>query len=67
MNPIIKTDMKDRIFKNWKTSLMGFVLGVIATISLLKGETSLSEYALFAPLWLGLIYIKDKVLKVRGV
>ena len=65
MNSTIKTDMKERVIRNWKTSLMGLIIGAVATYSLIKGETSLNEYGLFAPVWLSLIYAKDKMLKVR--
>lgn len=51
--------MKKRIFKNWKSSLIGLLIGASATAVLVTGKASLTEYSLFAPVWLSLIFSKD--------
>ena len=55
--------MKERIFKNWKTTLTGLVMlaGGLALVGM--GKASLSEYGLFAPVCFALIFVKDPSFK----
>ena len=51
--------MKERIFKNWKTTLTGIVMlaGGLALVGI--GKATLSEYVVFAPVCCALIFVKD--------
>jgi len=53
--------MKNRILKHWKSSLLGFILLMVAVITYAKGLTTLGELTSFLPFCLGLIYVKDSI------
>jgi hypothetical protein len=55
--------MKERIFKNWKTTLTGILMlaGGLALVGF--GKATLTEYVLFAPVCFALIFIKDPSFK----
>jgi hypothetical protein len=55
--------MKERIFKNWKTTLTGLLMlaGGLALVGL--GKATLTEYVVFAPVCFALIFVKDPTLK----
>lgn len=55
--------MKERIFKNWKTTLTGLLMlaGGLALVGM--GKATLTEYVVFAPVCFALIFVKDPTLK----
>lgn len=55
--------MKNRIFKNWKTTLTGILMlaGGLALVGI--GKASLTEYVVFAPVCFVLIFVKDPTFK----
>ena len=55
--------MKERIFKNWKTTLTGMVMlaGGLALVAM--GKATLSEYGVFVPICFALIFVKDPSFK----
>ena len=55
--------MKERIFKNWKTTLTGILMlaGGLALVGL--GKATLTEYVVFAPVCFVLIFVKDPTFK----
>ena len=55
--------MKTRIVKNWKSSLLGLSLIIIAGAALMTGKCTLTEFGAFLPFALGLIYVKDTIFK----
>lgn len=57
--------MKYRVFKNWKTSIIGALLLIIAAVALFTGKATLAEFVAFVPFCLGLIYVKDSVFKIK--
>ena len=57
------TDMKERIFKNWKTTLTGIVMLAAGLVLVGLGKASLTEYVIFAPVCFALIFIKDPSFK----
>lgn len=56
--------MKERLFNNWKTSVLGIILLVIAVIFLFLKVVTLGEFSAFLPTILGLVYVRDTVLKI---
>ncbi|NLF44038.1 MAG: hypothetical protein GX587_15195 [Bacteroidales bacterium] len=58
--------MKNRIFKNPKSSILGLLLLGFACFAVMTGKASLSELIAFAPFCLGLIYVKDSVFKPKS-
>lgn len=58
--------MKERIFKNWRTSLVGLALIGIASTALFLKIASFEQFVAFLPFCLGFIYIKDSVFKLNG-
>ena len=55
--------MKERIFKNWKTTLTGILMlaGGFGLVGI--GKATLSEYVVFTPVCLALIFVKDPSFK----
>ena len=55
--------MKERIFKNWKTTLTGLLMlaGGLALVGM--GKATLTEYVVFAPVCFALIFVEDPTLK----
>jgi len=51
--------MKERVFKNWRTSLLGAILIVGALAAVFVGRATLTEAALVLPVAFTLIFIKD--------
>ena len=55
--------MKNRIFKNWKTTLTG-ILMLVGGLSLVGiGKATLTEYVVFVPVCFALIFVKDPSFK----
>jgi len=57
--------MKERIFNNWKTSALGIILLVIAVVLLFMRIVTLGEFSGFFPTILGLLYVRDTILKIH--
>ena len=57
--------MKERIFNNWKTSALGIILLVIAVVLLFMRIVTLGEFSSFFPTILGLLYVRDTILKIN--
>ncbi len=57
------TNMKERIFKNWKTTLTGIVMLGAGLVLVGLGKATLTEYVIFAPVCFALIFIKDPSFK----
>ena len=55
--------MKKRVFENWKTSLIGLVLLALTGIAVIYRYATWDQAMLFVPFCIGLIYVKDSVLK----
>ena len=51
--------MKERVFKNWRTSLLGAILIIGALAAVFFGRATLTEAALVLPVAFTLIFIKD--------
>ena len=51
--------MKERVFKNWRTSLLGASLIIGALAAVFVGRATLTEAALVLPVAFTLIFIKD--------
>ena len=51
--------MKERLFKNWRTTSLGLILLGVGIAMLLTGKASLTEFAVFLPFVFGLMFIKD--------
>ena len=51
--------MKERVFKNWRTSLLGAILIVGILAAVFVGRATLTEAALVLPVAFTLIFIKD--------
>jgi len=52
--------MIDRIFKNWKTTIIGLLLIVIAAGAVYLDKATLTEAGAFMGLGLGLFFVKNK-------
>ena len=63
VNYLNKENMKERIFKNWKTTLTGILMlaGGLTLVGL--GKATLTEYVVFAPVCFALIFVKDPSFK----
>jgi len=55
--------MKERIFKNWKTTLAGILMLVAGMVLVGIGKATLTEYVIFAPVCFALIFVKDPSFK----
>ncbi|MCX6265881.1 MAG: hypothetical protein NTW16_00785 [Bacteroidetes bacterium] len=51
--------MKNRIFKSWKTSILGMILLSFALVMVAIGKTTLESLILFLPVSFGLIFTND--------
>ena len=58
--------MKDRILNNWKTTGLGIILLILAVVLLFMRIITLGEFSAFFPTILGLIYVRDTVLKITS-
>lgn len=58
--------MKERIFNNWKTTVLGIVLLILAVVLLFMRIITLAEFSAFFPTILGLLYTKDTILKLNA-
>jgi len=56
--------MKERIFNNWKTTVLGIILLILAVVLLFMRVITLGEFSAFFPTILGLLYVRDTVLKI---
>lgn len=52
--------MIDRIFKNWKTTLVGVLIIAVAGASVYLDKATLTEAGAFLGVGLGLFFMKDK-------
>jgi len=57
--------MKNRILKNWRTSLLGLVFLCIAIPMLILQKITMGEFLAFLPTIFGLIYVRDTIFKVN--
>jgi|WetSurMetagenome_2_1015567.scaffolds.fasta_scaffold180722_3 hypothetical protein len=55
--------MKNRLLKNWKTTLVGIILLMAGLVFVAIGKATLTEYAAIAPLGFTLLFLKDPKLK----
>ncbi len=51
--------MKERIFKSWRTSVLGIGLILISIVAVFLGKATLTEAALVLPVAFTLMFIKD--------
>lgn len=58
--------MKDRIINNWKTTVLGIILLILAVVLLFMKIITLGEFSSFFPTILGLIYVRDTVLRINS-
>lgn len=58
--------MKERIFNNWKTSMLGVIFLVFGGALVWTGRIPWEGFVGFIPFCLGLIYVKDTVLTANG-
>jgi len=58
--------MKERIFNNWQTTTLGIILLILAVVLLFMRIITLGEFSAFFPTILGLIYVRDTVLKITS-
>ncbi len=58
--------MKERIFNNWKTTALGIILLILAVVLLFMRIITLGEFSAFFPTILGLIYVRDTILKLNS-
>ena len=52
--------MIDRVLKNWKTTLVGLLIIMIAGASVYLDKATLTEAGAFIGVGLGLFFMKDK-------
>lgn len=57
--------MTNRIFKNWKSSLIGIILLISAGAFCWFGKITFTEFAAFVPFCLTLIYVQDSIFKIN--
>lgn len=57
--------MKTRIFQNWRTSLLGFVLLILSSVLLFMKIITFGEFTAFLPTVIGLIYVQDTIFKIH--
>ena len=55
--------MKTRLFRNWRTSLLGGALLVIVILLLFLKTNTGGEFIALLPTILGLLYVPDSVFK----
>ncbi len=55
--------MKERIFKNWKTTLTGILMLAAGLALVGLGKATLTECVIFAPVCFALIFVKDPTFK----
>jgi len=58
--------MKERIVNNWKTTALGIILLILAVVLLFMRIITLGEFSAFFPTILGLLYVRDTVLKITA-
>lgn len=56
-------NMKDRIFKHWKTTVAGIVMLGAGLVLVGLEKATLTEYVIFAPVCFALIFVKDPSFK----
>jgi len=64
-SPFKSAHMKERIFNNWRTSVLGIILLVIAVVLLFMRIITLGEFLAFFPTILGLLYVRDTVFRLN--
>ncbi len=65
MQPVLFNNFL-RIFNNWKTTALGIILLILAVVLLFLRIITLGEFSAFFPTILGLIYVRDTVLKITS-
>jgi hypothetical protein len=58
--------MKNRIFNNWKTSVLGLLLLAVSAVAMLTGKATMTEFYISLPTILGFIYVKDSIFKPKS-
>ena len=58
--------MKERIFNNWKTTVLGIILLILSVVLLFMRIITLGEFSAFLPTILGLLYVRDTVFKITA-
>ena len=58
--------MKNRIFKNKVSSIIGLILLIISGAFFWFGKITWGEFTAFIPFCLGLLWVKDTIFKVNG-
>lgn len=58
--------MKDRVIKNWKSSVIGIILGLAGLVFVWFGKITWGEYSAFLPVVFGLLWVKDSIFSVKG-
>jgi len=56
--------MKTRLFSNWRSSLLGLFLLIIAVILLFTRAITLAEFSAFFPTILSLLYVQDSIFQL---
>ncbi len=51
--------MSERIFKNWKTTLLGLIIIGASLAAVFTGKASLTEAGAFITLGIGFFFLKD--------
>ena len=57
--------MRNRIFTNWRTSLLGALFLIISLSLVFNKIIAWSEFMAFLPTILGLLYVKDTIFQVN--
>ena len=65
MIPVMSA-IKTLFVGNHKTTVLGAILGAVATVAVFTHTCTFAEYGAFAPVWLGLMWAKDSILKANG-
>lgn len=62
----MKTGLNNRVIKSWQSSLLGLILIIVGLILVYLGKTTLTEFGIFLPTCLMLIYVKDSIFKINS-
>ena len=58
--------MNNRVFKNWKSSVLGLVLLVVSCLAMLTGKATMTEFYISLPTIIGFIYVKDSIFNPKS-
>lgn len=62
----LKAGLKKRIIQSWKASLLGILLLIVGLVLVFTEKATLTEFGIFLPTCLMLIYVKDSVFKINS-